>query len=145
MAGELPAVTVVPGQAGGGDEGTAMLEIINDLAPGAQLFFATGGGGPANMANNILTLAGGSNNCDIIVDDIFYTSVGVFQGDVIARAVNTVTAAGALFFTSAGNAGNLDDGTAGVWGGDFADGGTLALLPGGHAHDLGDFPKDGGD
>jgi len=137
MAGELPAVTVVPGQAGGGDEGTAMLEIINDLAPGAQLFFATGGGGPANMANNIQTLAGGSNNCDIIVDDIFYTAVGVFQDDVIARAVNTVTAAGALFFTSAGNAGNLNDGTSGVWEGDFADGGTLALLPGGRVHDFG--------
>lgn len=137
MAGELPAVTVVPGQGGGGNEGTAMLEIINDLAPGAQLFFATGGGGPANMANNIQTLAGGANNCDIIVDDIFYTRVGVFQDDVIARAVNTVTAAGALFFTSAGNAGNLNDGTAGVWEGDFADGGTLALLPGGAVHDFG--------
>ena len=136
MAGELPAVTVVAGQAGGGDEGTAMLEIINDLAPGAQLFFATGGGGPANMANNIQTLRS-VHNCDIIVDDIFYTRVGVFQDDVIARAVNTVTAAGALFFTSAGNAGNLNDGTAGVWEGDFADGGALALLPGGHVHDFG--------
>ena len=137
MAGELPAVTVVPGQAGSGDEGTAMLEIINDLAPGAQLFFARGGGGPSNMASNIQALAGAPFNCNIIVDDIFYTSVGVFQDDVIARAVNTVTAAGVLYFTSAGNAGNLNDGTAGVWEGDFADGGTLALLPGGHVHDFG--------
>jgi uncharacterized repeat protein (TIGR01451 family) len=136
MAGELPAVTVVAGQAGSGNEGTAILEIINDLAPGAQLFFARGGGGPANMANNIQTLQS-VHNCDIIVDDIFYTRVGVFQDDVIARAVNTVTAAGALFFTSAGNAGNLNDGTAGVWEGDFADGGTLALLMGGHVHDFG--------
>ncbi|HKQ75439.1 MAG TPA: S8 family serine peptidase [Blastocatellia bacterium] len=137
LAGELPAVTVVPGQAGSGNEGTAMLEIIHDLAPGAQLFFARGGGGPANMANNIQLLAGAPNNCDIIVDDIFYTSVGVFQDDVIARAVNTVTAAGVLYFSSAGNAGNLNDGTAGVWEGDFVDGGTLGLLPGGRVHDFG--------
>src|SRR6185503_12185078 len=37
--GDLGAVTVLPGQAGSGDEGTAMLEIIHDLAPGAQLYF----------------------------------------------------------------------------------------------------------
>lgn len=36
-AGELPAtVTVVPGQAGSGDEGTAMLEIVYDLARGPR-------------------------------------------------------------------------------------------------------------
>src|SRR5262249_37974814 len=56
LAGELPAVTVVAGQAGSGNEGAAMLEIINDLAPGAQLFFATATGGQANMAANILAL-----------------------------------------------------------------------------------------
>src|SRR4029078_4331231 len=30
-AGELPTVTVLPGQAGSGDEGTAMLELVNDI------------------------------------------------------------------------------------------------------------------
>jgi hypothetical protein len=40
-SGDLGPVTVLPGQAGSGDEGTAMLEIVHDLAPGAQLFFAT--------------------------------------------------------------------------------------------------------
>jgi uncharacterized repeat protein (TIGR01451 family) len=137
MAGELPAVTVVPGQAGSGTEGTAMLEIVNDLAPGAQLFFATALNGQANMAANILALAGGSNNCDIIIDDFTYFAEGVFQDDVIARAVNTVTAAGALYFSDAANGGNLNDGASGVWEGDFVDGGTLALLPGGHVHDFG--------
>ena len=39
--GDLGPVTVLPGQAGTGDEGTAMLEIVHDLAPNAQLFFAT--------------------------------------------------------------------------------------------------------
>src|SRR5262245_46648157 len=137
LAGELPAVTVVAGQAGSGNEGTAMLEIINDLAPGAQLFFATATGGQANMAANILALAGGSNNCDIIVDDFTYFAEGVFQDDVIAQAVNTVTAGGALYFSSAGNSGNLNDGASGVWEGDFVDGGTLAAVPGGRVHDFG--------
>ena len=42
-SGDLPArVTVLPGQAGRGDEGTALLEIVHDLAPGAELYFATG-------------------------------------------------------------------------------------------------------
>src|SRR5262245_13401282 len=45
-AGELPDVDVLPGQANDGfgfieDEGTAMLEIIHDVAPGAALGFAT--------------------------------------------------------------------------------------------------------
>src|SRR5262249_45022870 len=34
--GNLGEVTVLPGQGGAGDEGTAMLEIVHDLAPGAQ-------------------------------------------------------------------------------------------------------------
>jgi len=37
VAGDLGTVTVLPGQTGSGDEGTAMLEIIHDLAPGAQI------------------------------------------------------------------------------------------------------------
>ncbi|HSB36699.1 MAG TPA: neuroendocrine convertase 1, partial [Thermoanaerobaculia bacterium] len=55
-SGDLPAVTVLPGQAGGGDEGTAMLEIVHDLAPGAQLYFASAFGGIASFAQNILDL-----------------------------------------------------------------------------------------
>ncbi len=114
-----------------------MLEIINDLAPGAQLFFATAFNGEASMAANILALAANPNNCDIIVDDVTYFAEGVFQDDVIAQAVNTVTAAGALYFSSAGNSGNLNDGTSGVWEGDFVDGGTLASVSGGRVHDFG--------
>src|ERR1043166_123676 len=52
--GDLPSdVTVLPGQVGGGDEGTAMMEIVDDLAPGAKLYFATAFSGIAIFAQNI--------------------------------------------------------------------------------------------
>ena len=129
-----PDVTVIPGQAGsttGGGEGTAMLEIVHDMAPGAKLFFATAlspTSNDASFANNIRRLRF-EYKCDILVDDIFYFNEHPFQDTIIARAVNDVTADGALYFSSAGNEGNLNDGTAGVWEGDYLDGGTLTTLP----------------
>jgi hypothetical protein len=116
--GDLPAdVTVISGQAGSGDEGTALLEIVYDLAPGAQLFYATADPTTAQMATNIQSLA--AAGCNIIVDDANYLGEGVFQDDIIAQAINTVTASGVLYFASAHNMGNLDSGTSGTWEGDF--------------------------
>ena len=135
--GDVPApVLVLPGQEGGsfplacggrssGAEGTAMLEIVHDLAPGTNLFFATGGGGQAQMAQNIENLC--AAGADIIVDDIGYLGASAFQDDVIAQAVSAAAGNGCYYFSSAGNAGNLNDATAGVWEGDFANGGTLSL------------------
>jgi len=134
--GDLGPVTVLPGQAGSGDEGTAMLEIIQDIAPGAQLFFATAFNGITSFAQNIRALR--AAGCDIIVDDVFYFVETPFQdgqapnvasdtnGGVVIQAVNDVTASGALYFSSAGNSGNLNDGTSGVWEGNFVDGGPTA-------------------
>ncbi len=133
-SGDLPSVTVLPGQAGSGTEGTAMLEIIYDLAPGANLLFATGGGGAAVLAQNIGALR--SAGAQIIVDDVLYATEAVFQDDIAAQAVNTVTAGGALYFSAAGNAGNLNDGISGVWEGDWLFSGLffLGLYP---AHSFG--------
>lgn len=126
-AGQLPAVDVVAGQAGSGDEGTAMLQVVHDMAPGAALGFATANGGQANFANNILLLRGAPHNCDIIVDDFSYPLESAFQDGAIAQAVNTVTAAGALYFSAAGNYGNLTHANAGVWEGDFVSGGPTSF------------------
>jgi hypothetical protein len=129
-SGELGAVTVLSGRSGvdGGTfdsgEGTAMLEIIHDLAPGAQLFFSTGKGGPAAFAQNILDLQ--AAGCNIIVDDLEYLDESPFQDAVVAQAVNTVTASGVLYFSSAGNSGNFNDQTSSAWEGDFVDGGPIA-------------------
>src|SRR3954470_9572071 len=139
-SGDLGPVTVLPGQTGTGDEGTAMLEIIHDLAPGAQLYFATAFTSITSFANNIraLRVAG----CDIIVDDVAYFAETPFQdgqaanvvsntnGGVVIQAVNDVTADGALYFSSAGNSGHLSAGTSGTWEGDFVDGGPTPALGG---------------
>jgi hypothetical protein len=144
--GDLGPVTVLAGQAGSGDEGTAMLELIHDVAPGAQLFFATAFSGIASFANNIRALR--AAGCDIIVDDVFYFAESPFQdgqapavisptnGGVVTQAVNDVTAAGALYFSSAGNSGNKNDNTSGTWEGDFVDGGnaTAPLAGAGRIH-----------
>lgn len=150
--GDLPAVTVLPGQAGPatGAEGTAMLELVHDLAPGAQLFFATGFPTITQFAQNIRDLR--TAGCDIIVDDLFYFAESPFQDGqapsvvsprnqgVVIQAVNDVTAAGALYFSSAGNSGNKDDNTSGTWEGDFVDGGaTAAPIPVGSAGNLHNF------
>jgi uncharacterized repeat protein (TIGR01451 family) len=127
------------------DEGRAMAQLIHAVAPGAQLFYATAFNGVADFANNIRALRGIAANpgpfgnvpggCDIIVDDVFSvvesglhqgqsgTVVSQFNMALIQQAVNDVTADGALYFSSAGNSGNLNDGTSGAWEGDFTSAG----------------------
>jgi hypothetical protein len=137
--GTPPCVTVLPGQTGAGDEGTAMMEIIYDMAPGASLYFATANNGTASFAANIRALR--TAGCDIILDDVFYFVESPFQdgqtvavvsntnGGVVTQAVNDVVAAGALYFSSAGNEGNLDDATSGTYEGDFNGVASSAPLP----------------
>ena len=123
-SGDLPArVTVLPGQAGTGDEGTAMLEIVHDLAPGAELYFATAYGGQARFAANIEALC--DAGADVIVDDVYYYHEAVLQDGTIAQGVNAATADGCFYFSAAGNDGNLNDGTSTVWEGDYAAGSAL--------------------
>jgi subtilisin-like proprotein convertase family protein len=134
--GELPANVDVPaGQAGSGDEGTAMLEILHDLAPNAALGFASAFQSDASFADNIRTLRFQSH-CDVIVDDVIYFAESPFQDGMIAKAVNDVTADGALYFSSAGNEGNVADGTSAHWEGDFADSGKTVGKFAGTAHNF---------
>jgi subtilisin family serine protease len=141
--GELPSdgVTLVGSgdlASGGTDEGRAMLQIIHDLAPGAKLYFATAFNSQADFANNIRALR--KAGCDIIVDDIIWFAEPVFQDGIVAQAVNDVTASGALYFSSAGNFGNKNDNTSGVWEGDFVDGGPAPLGLGGRVHKFSSSP-----
>jgi hypothetical protein len=129
---DLPAVVNVLA-AGSGDEGTAMLEIVYDLAPQAQLYFATALNSPAAMASNILALK--AAGCSVIVDDITYLNEGAFQDGPIAQAVNTVTSQGVLYFSSAANSGNKNDGTSGTWEGDYK--ASVTQIQGVTVHDFG--------
>lgn len=135
------------GDGSGSDEGRAMLQIVHDVAPGAELYFATAFNSITDFADNIVALR--AAGCDIIVDDIFYfVETGLHKGQngitspndcaVVTEAVNVVTAAGALYFSSAGNSGSVTQGGPGAWEGDYVSGGTLAAVgtfPGGDVLD----------
>lgn len=113
VAAELPGpgnpcghpspVRVLDGFEGGveSDEGRAMAQIVHDLAPGAELTFATGFEGEYAMASAIEQLA--LDGADVIVDDIGYLGEPLFQDGPIAAAIDSVTAGGVTYFSAAGN------------------------------------------
>lgn len=133
-SGDLPSgITVLSGSPNANDdEGTAMLEIVHDLAPNAELLFATALSSEAQFAANILALR--DQGAKVIVDDVYYPSEATFQDDVVAQAVETVTASGVVYVSSAGNGGNLTHNRASVWEGDFLQSsGTLTVVNGSEA------------
>jgi subtilisin family serine protease len=96
------------------DEGRGMMQLIHDVAPGANLLFHTAFSAvPANselefdrasaqvFADGIRALA--AAGAKIIVDDIGFASNPFFQDGIIAQAVNEVVSQGVLYFSSAGN------------------------------------------
>ena len=138
-SGDLPPGTLIVDDiidGPGSSEGSAMMEIVYDMAPGVQLFFASAFNGPNSFADNIRTLRN-VYHCDVIVDDVSYSDESPFQDSAIAQAVNDVTADGAVYFSSAGNGGNLTNVNSSAWEGDFADGGTNTMLPGYRLHSFG--------
>ncbi len=98
---------VVIQDAGGFDEGRAMLQIAHDVAPKSKLCFATANGGQLNFADNIRQLADKSGPCgaDVVVDDITYPDEPMFSDGVISDAIDDVAADGVSYFSSAGNQG----------------------------------------
>lgn len=99
-SGDLPDVTVLQ-DSFGTDEGRAMLQIVHDVAPGAELMFHTANGGQAAFAAGIEALA--AAGADVIVDDIVYLAEPFFQDGLVARAVDAVFEEGVAYFSSAGN------------------------------------------
>jgi subtilisin-like proprotein convertase family protein len=90
-------------------EGTAMLEIIHDLAPGAGLAFSTAFPTSLVFIQSVRDLADPANgNCDIIVDDIIFFDEPVWEDGPIAQIVDSVVNIGGVaYFSSAGNEGEV--------------------------------------
>lgn len=105
--GDLPRfINVIDDLDGGGiDEGRAMLQLIHDIAPGANLSFTTAFTGQAGFAQGIQNLA--DQGADIIVDDVIYLNEPFYQDGIVAQAVNEAVDSGAAYFSAAGNSGNL--------------------------------------
>jgi uncharacterized repeat protein (TIGR01451 family) len=97
-----PGINVLEG--GDGDEGTAMLEIIHDLAPGASLLFhATNSGVVGHMeALNNLVAAG----VHVIAEDIAFDAEPAFQKGAAVVTAEALATAGISIHSSAGNLGN---------------------------------------
>jgi len=84
-----------------------MMELIYDLAPGCDLSFASAFTGYTEFAENIVVLARDPGwECDIIVDDVIYFAEPMYQDGPIALAIEEAVAAGAAYFSSAGNDGD---------------------------------------
>jgi hypothetical protein len=84
------------------DEGRAMTQIVHDLAPGADLAFATAFTGQVAFAANIKALA--NAGADVIADDIIYFAEPYYQDGIVANAVNDVTTnQGVAYFSMAFN------------------------------------------
>ncbi len=79
----------LPTDPGAGAEGTAMLEIVHDLAPGAELwygYFKTGL--EFNAAVNCL-----AQNVDVVVDDVGFFNAGPYDGSSYISANTTAALA----------------------------------------------------
>ncbi|GJM15465.1 MAG: hypothetical protein DHS20C13_07920 [Thermodesulfobacteriota bacterium] len=100
-SGDLPAFVKVGSNANGGDEGTAMLEIIHDIAPGAELLFHTAFPSTVQFLNAITFFR--NNGVDIIVDDVGFLREPYFQDGELAQAAQNAVDDGILFFSAAGN------------------------------------------
>ena len=105
--GDLPAnVTVLSDLTGTGndDEGRAMMELVHQVAPSAQLYFATGAPDIDACAQAVDTLV--SAGCNIIIDDLGFSDESYFQvGTKLDLAIMNAVGKGVDYFSAAGNDG----------------------------------------
>ncbi|HVT66039.1 MAG TPA: IPT/TIG domain-containing protein [Mycobacteriales bacterium] len=100
--GHTTPVTNLSDTVSGEDEGRGMAQTVHDLAPGANIAFATAFSGESAFASNIQSLAS-SAGAGVIVDDVTYFDEPFYQEGIISNAVDTVRAAGVDYFSSAAN------------------------------------------
>jgi hypothetical protein len=99
MTGDLPNIIQV-GDSGNGDEGTAILEIVHDVAPGASLAFHNG----TTTLNFIEAIEFFTDiGADVIIDDLGFLSEPYFQDGSVAQAAAQAVANGIVYVSAAGN------------------------------------------
>lgn len=99
--GDLPGtITINPALPGSGDEGTALLEVVHDLAPGAALYFS-GPSTSAEMVDSIAWLT--AQGCDVIMDDLGFPGDPFFADGPVAQAAASAVASGVVYVSAAGN------------------------------------------
>ncbi len=112
-SGDLPAnIELNPAlSTGTHDEGTAMLEIVHDLAPDAELAF-TGASAGVDLPTSqevirgydwLSTQAFGGRGVDIIADDMLYLGQPHFEDGSVAQAAQRAVNRGAVVVRAAGN------------------------------------------
>jgi hypothetical protein len=112
---QVPVDVLEDGPSNSTDEGRAMLQVIHDVAPHAELAFATAYSTELQFARNIERLAEpvsrGGAGADVIVDDVSYFGEPFFQDGPVAEAIRKVTAKGVAYLTAAGNNNLFEAGT----------------------------------
>jgi hypothetical protein len=96
-----PCVSVLG--AGAGDEGTAMLELVHDMAPGANLIFQGTGGSVTSHLNALNALF--AANVNVITEDIPFDQEPVFQQGILSAAGDSLANNGVSIYSSSGNRG----------------------------------------
>ncbi len=99
--GDLPAdVHVIKTAAG--NEGTAMLEVVHDIAPGADLYFNTCGSDVYSFMDGIDALV--ESGCTVIVDDLNWKYIPFYEdGDVNSHIRDILAKNNIVYVSSAGN------------------------------------------
>jgi hypothetical protein len=100
-AQELSNVHVI--KAGSGNEGTAMLEIVHDLAPDALLAFYSGIQSYEDLADGIVALK--NDGCKVIVDDLGFLDEPFFtdEDNKLGSAIRSFISGGGIYVSAAGN------------------------------------------
>ncbi len=103
LSGDLPdpSAIMIGANPAGTDEGTAMMEIVHDLAPGAGLAFY-GVETDLDMVTAIEWLTS-TAGCDVIVDDLGFFFEPYFEDGPIAKKAADVIARGVSYHSAAGN------------------------------------------
>lgn len=103
-SGDLPSINVISNTQGG-DEGTSMLEVVHDIAPGASLYFHDHGSNVMQFTQAIKNLV--DSGCKIILDDVNWPTEPFFEDGFVASYVNSIISGkNIIYISSAGNYGN---------------------------------------